>query len=475
MRARALPALALLAGAAPAAAQDVPVRRVATASALSTEPIGAVTGVRELPDGRVLLNDGARRRLLLLDTTLRAVGVVLDSLAEVENAYGTRPGALIPYRGDSTLFVDPASYVMLVLDPAGKVARVRSVPRVQDVQWLAGQGGGAGVPGTDGRGRLVYRVPARPAPPRVRPPRGVPWIPQDPDSAFVVAMDVEARRLDTLGAVRTPKRALVVRRLPGGNVDVSDKTNPLPTTDDWAVLPDGAVAFVRAIDYRVDYRNADGTWTAGPKLPFPWQRLTDADRERLVDSVRASQRRSATTQHVTQMIRWVNTYRRAYPAGFAVPEGYAMPLGFGRDWTLPPGASFPARYVFACAAGEEPTLQGTTPSCIPGPIAPGGDPPPMPTLREPQVMDAAELPSFRAPFGPGAVRADADGYLWIRPTPARPTPGGAVYDVVDRTGALADRLQLPPGYQLAGFGRGRVVFLAMRDASGVRLARVRLR
>ena len=54
----------------PALPGGIPVRRISTASAVSTEPLGVITSVRELPDGRVLLNDGARRRLLLMDTTL---------------------------------------------------------------------------------------------------------------------------------------------------------------------------------------------------------------------------------------------------------------------------------------------------------------------------------------------------------------------------------------------------------------------
>jgi hypothetical protein len=331
-----------------------PVRRIATASALSTEPIGTINSVRELPGGRVLLNDGARRRLLLMDTSLRVVGTVLDSLAEVENAYGTRPGTIIPYRGDSTLFVDPASFVMLVIDPAGKVARVRSVPRVQDVQWLTSTG--SALPGVDARGRLVHRVPARPARPTVAPPRGVPWFPQEPDSAFVVAMDLDARKQDTLGSYRTPKNPLSVRRTPNGGFDVNNVINPLPSTDEWAVLSDGAVAFVRGIDYRVDYLNPDGTRTSSPKLPYEWQRLTDADRQRMVDSVKGVQRRQAMQSYVTSMIRWVNGYGKAYPQGFAAPEGYSLPQGLSKDWKLPPGASFPQRYIYACAPGEEPRV-----------------------------------------------------------------------------------------------------------------------
>ena len=90
-------------------------------------------------------------------------------------------------------------------------------------------------------------------------------------------------------------------------------------------------------------------------------------------------------------------------------------------------------------------------------------------------MSASELPDYRPPFSGGAVRPDADGNLWIRTIPTKPVPGGPVYDIVSREGELIDRLQLVPGYSLAGFGKGRVVYLSMRDPAGVHLARVRLR
>jgi hypothetical protein len=50
-----------------------------------------------------------------------------------------------------------------------------------------------------------------------------------------------------------------------------------------------------------------------------------------------------------------------------------------------------------------------------------------------------------------------------------------VYDIVSSAGEMTDRLQLPPGYSIAGFGRGKVVYLSMRDPAGIHLARVRLR
>jgi hypothetical protein len=513
-----------------------PIQRIETASSLSTEPFGAITSVHELPDGRVLVNDGTRRRLLLMDTSLTTVRVVLDSLSEIAHSYGTRTGTLLPWRGDSIMFLDPAAFALVVLDPNAQMARVRSVWRAQDVNWLTSATGLYGFPGLDARGRIVYRVPAQPAAPAVRPPPGVPYFPPQPDSAFIVAVDLDTRRADTLGVIRIPKVEQRVRQT-GQNMFVGETViNPLPFTDQWAVLPDGRVAFVRGQDYRIEYVNADGSITSSQKLPYEWQRLADEDKQRLVDSVRTAQQRIAERDHVAAMIRWSNMYGKPYPANFTVPEGFVLPPGMGRDWILPPGVSFPQPYIYACGPGEEPPagmaamggmmmagggnismvaagagevrmMAGGPPpdgavrvtsgapggapggapattgapgatQCIPAPSAAGGAAPPPPTPRAFAVVQPQELPDYRPPLMTGAaggVRADFEGNLWVRTMLPRAVPGGAVYDIISAQGELVNRIQLPVGYTIVGFGRERVVYLSMRDPTGLRLARVRLR
>ena len=482
--------------AAPAPPPGPAIRKISTASAVSTTNLGTITSVRELSGGRVLVNDGVRRRLLLMDSSLKVLSVVLDSLSEASNFYGTRPGALFPYRGDSSLFIDPASYAMLVLDGNGGIARVRSVPRVDDVFYLTSSF--YGMPGVDDKGRLIYRIQARPAPPKVAPPPGVPYIPPEPDSAFVVRIDIDSRKVDTLGVVKIPKTELIIRQMESGGFSINQTINPLPLSDDWGVLSDGSIAFVRARDYRVEFLRPDGSKASGPKLPFEWQRMLDEDKQKLVDSVKNAQRRQMMTSFVGAMIRWVNMYNRPYPPNFTVPEGFVPPQGIQKDWKLPPGVTLPPNYIYACAPGEEPTIKpalpgaapaapmpmmgppGTpagTPSCIPAPIMiSGGQTPPPPTMRDVGVLPAQDLPDYRPPIPTnGAVRTDADGNLWIRTLPPKPMPGGLVYDIVNREGEMVDRLQTPPGYTLVGFGPGKVVYLSMRDASGIHLARVRLR
>ena len=91
------------------------------------------------------------------------------------------------------------------------------------------------------------------------------------------------------------------------------------------------------------------------------------------------------------------------------------------------------------------------------------------------MFPANELPDYRPPLPINAVRADADGNLWVRTVQMKPVPGGAVFDIVNRQGELVDRIQLPPGYNLVGFGKGKIVYLTMRDAKGLHLAKVRLK
>src|SRR5262245_22846874 len=123
-----LGALAAVVASSLADAQIPATRQLGPVSATSSEAFGANIFVRHLKDG-VLVNDVVNRRLLLFDTSLTKFTVVADSTPATANAYSGRSGGLIAYKADSTLFVDAASMSMLVIDPAGKVQRVMSVPR----------------------------------------------------------------------------------------------------------------------------------------------------------------------------------------------------------------------------------------------------------------------------------------------------------------------------------------------------------
>ena len=414
-----------------------PVRQLGPVTAVEKEPLGAISGVRQLPDGRVIVNDIVGRRVVMFDSTLSNVTVIADTTSATANAYGVRPGGLIAFRGDSTLFVDPASLSMLLIDPNGKVARVMSAPRAQDVAFLIG--GPFGNPGFDPQGRLVYR-----APPNFGvfgPPRaggggngGPPQIPTPPDSAALVRYDLATRKIDTVTYFKTPKINLTISQSPDGGVRVMSAVNPLPQGDDWALLPDGTIALVRARDFHVDWLGSDGKVTSSPKIPFNWQRLTDDQKVAFIDSAKvAIEKQRASGQLGVGGAGPQMVFRDAGPGGPGGPGGGQR--------------------------GGGPTTTTTTSA---------------PTQLPPLTMvPATDLPDYKPAFTPGATRADPDGNLWIRTSEnvdARP-----VYDVVDRQGLLVDRVQLPANRVLVGFGAGGIVYLGVRDGTTAHLEKARVK
>ncbi|MFL5556690.1 MAG: hypothetical protein ACJ78D_12930 [Gemmatimonadaceae bacterium] len=416
-----------------------PIRQLGPVTAVAKEPLRAVSSVRALSDGRVLVNDIVGRRVIMFDSLLATATVIADTTSATANAYGTRPGGLIAFRADSTLFVDPASLSMLLIDPNGKVARVMSAPRANDVGFLVG--GPFGNPGFDPQGRLVYRAPPNFGAFRGPPPSGSggAQLPNPPDSAAIVRYDLATRKVDTATFFKTPKINLTVTRTPDGGVRATSTINPLPQGDDWALLPDGTIALVRTKDYHIDWLNPDGTTTSSPKIPFQWERLSDEAKVAFIDSARVAIEKARASGQVGgggQQI--VVTGGGPPPGGGARRDG---PGGNGTVTAVGPGG--------------------------PGGAGPGGQLPPV-TLIAP-----SDLPDYKPAFAPGSTRADADGNLWIRTSQnvdARP-----VYNVINRKGELVDRVQLPANRVVVGFGAGGVVYLAVRDGSTAHLERARVK
>jgi hypothetical protein len=257
---------------------------------------------------------------------------------------------------------------------------------------------------------------------------GIPPIPEIPDSAPVLRIDLATRVVDTLGFIRTPKIKMDVQRDDNGNVRMSSMINPLPTVDDWAMTPDGSVAFVRGKDYHVDWINPDGTKASSPKIPFDWQRMTDEDKAAFIDSLKAAREKQAA----------------------AAPTA-----------VLPNGAA-PAP-----SAGGGPNIQ-----IFGGPAGAGGGPPRggLPQFQQ-SFIPASDLPDYKPPFFAGSTRADTEGNLWVRTIPTSAVAGGPVYDVINRKGELVDRVQIPANRTIVGFGPGGAVFMVNRDGTSVTIER----
>ena len=416
--------LSSLAAAAAAGAQQLPpVRLMNAPDASSPHTFGNVLAVRPLPDGQLLVNDGGNRQLVLLSAALQPAGIVADSVSGSPSSYGIRPGSLIAYVGDSSLFIDPAGLSMFVISPSGTIARVASVPRSQDAATLGAQF--SNNPGVDSQGRLVYRgLPSRGLP--MPQTKGQPFqFPDPPDSVALVRVDLATRKLDTAAFYKIAKVKMNITQNEHG-ITMMSEINPMPLIDDWAVMSDGTVAIVRGQDFHIDWVNANGSLTAAPKIPFDWQHLSDDDKIAVIDSA-----------------------RNALTAARTAAAANGQDAGGGRGAV--PADGMGQRMIVMNMAGAEATAKGTAPAGAP-------------TAPALAFVDASDLPDYRPAFGGSAARADWDDNLWIRTTATRAGAiAGPIYDVVNRKGELVDRVQIPAGRQIIGFGKSGVVYMVARE------------
>ncbi len=419
-------------------AQQMPIRQIGRLEHVSTESLASALNAISLADGRVLVNDVRGRRVLLLDSTLSHASVVADTTSATANAYGRQGGTLIRYRADSSLFIDVSSLSMLVIAPNGAVARVMSVPHPDEAQQLIGEA--FGVPGFDARGRLVYHASAgfqgnlilccveHPGHfDRSKFTHGVLDVPK-PDSALLVAVDLAARTTDTLARIRVPEMKQRIRGDDQGAVQSIERVpTPAQAADAWAVTSDGRVVVIRGGDYHADILAADGRWTSAPRIPFAWVRLDDARKAAMIDSaVRAQQ---AIVDRMNAPATGTSSVGGRGGGGGGGGGGRGGGAGGGR----------------------------------------GGTPIPA-VVGRPEL---SEVPDYLPAFEEHAALSDDEGNVWIRTSTF--ADGRPVYDVIDRHGALVDRVQLPAFRTIAGFGPG-VIYLAVRDNGGVvHLERARIR
>ena len=201
--------------------------------------------------------------------------------------------------------------------------------------------------------------------------------------------------------------------------------------DSWAVLSDGTIAFVRAQDYHVDWILPDGTKSATTKLPFDWKRLTDDDKQKLADSAKV----------VWDSLMLIRNRRNAAPA----PSR-------GDD---PNAGSLPGRGRSSGGVAA-PGQQGSIQRMVSVPLS--------------------EIPDYYPPIRQNSAMADRDGNLWILPnTSAQSQHGELVYDVLNPKKGLFERVRMPVGKSIAGFGKGGVLYLQSGDrANGFYLERAKL-
>jgi hypothetical protein len=432
------------------AQQRVPIVELSSPTASTAETFGAVLGVREGADGRLLVNDAGRYLMRLFEPNFAASKVVLDSLPGSAQSYGFWPSPLIPFTADSSLFHDDrVAGQMLVLDGHGQIVRALPAGKMGLLEQARF---------TDGKGRVFTRfaggvarlvaIPlsgliARPQMPG-RPggsisgrgggdpgaPTKLMSITNRSDSLPIVRIDLDSRRVDTVEYLIEPQDSRSVAAPNGGGKTVlvygrsgavesmKQVINPLYAIDEWAVLSDGTIAVVRGHDYHVDWTHSDGTRTASPKLPYEWKQLTDGDKQRLIDSTR----RVVDSLDALALANFLNPPARDSNTKLNCPRG--CPITDAERARIGPNfRQFPY-----------------------------------------EIVPLSQIADYWPPIRKGAALPDRDGNLWILPRATSLSKNGElIYDVVNPKQGLVRRVRLPAGRAIAGFGKGGVVYLQAGD------------
>jgi hypothetical protein len=535
------PAAALLVSAANAGfAQDstakVPIKALGPIEAKATTPISNITNVRALSTGAVYVNDFQQRQLLLFDPTLQTTRIIADTLS-APIPYGQRNIGLLPFVGDSTIIVDPATYALLVLNARGEIARVMAPPRPADINLLAGMQ--AGTYAFDNKGRMVYRVNAAQGGGRGGAPnmqmmmmaggamggggrggdggrggqpaggaRGFTPPPQ-PDSAAIVRADFDTRKVDTVAHISIPKTAFATTTTADGGTRLTARINPLPQGDDWVLTKDGSIAIIRVLDYRVDFVKEDGTRQLAPKIPFDWKRLDEKEKQTLVDSMKTIATR--ITEQMSTQIQG-NNFRAVFEpvAPEELPDFYppirqntSRADADGNIWILPTTTAQTNVLALAAQAlaGQGGGGRGGFPGGVGGPPGGGrggdagavrggavagaavaggrvtGAAGAAAGARGGAVADAAARrgagADSAARAGAAAGRGGANPMQALQALATAAPTAGLIYDIVNSKGELVERVQLPAGRTIVGFGPGGVVYLAVREGRGMVLERAR--
>ena len=436
---------------------SVPVLDLPEPTVRTADRLGAVLGLRQTADGKVLVNDALHRQMLLFDTLLANRIVALDSVDGTSTSYGPRAVPLIPFIGDSSLFVDLKSRTVVVLDGHGRIARTIALPRPQDIVALVGA-----TSGFDTKGRLVFRGgrPTSGPPTRMPTPSS-----EASDSLVLLRADFDARRVDTVGRIARPAMKLTTQKSRGGAVYTVRALDPLRPVDEWAVLANGSIALVRGHDYHIDWIDADGTTRSSAKLPFEWKRLADDEKRKLDDSLRTAQDSLLAKGYPGAE----TVMRSGGPCGS--PDG-----GRGAPGITDGGGRAGGRS--GGGAGGPPPPANASCLQVLSSIAPMVGSPAaydaMPPLAD--LYRAAPASDYAQPIRMNATVADQDDNLWILPRVSTLSRRGElVYDVVNAKGELFERVRLPLGRAIAGFGKGGVVYLTSGDMpNGYHLERTHL-
>lgn len=258
---RSLPLVALLYCITLSTQNREPRRLVGSEIRIGKE-VSLISGVRELRDGRLLISDAKRANVLLVNPAAGSA-TVLGSVGADSNQYA-QPGGFYSGMGDTTLLLDRGQARFLVISPAGAIITSRSIKR-------------RGFSSSSSADRDLQRLDARGFAYFTETRQGLRLNAGEEvtDTAVLLRFDAARQRADTVALLRQARRRITQAT---ANMTTSQAMYGAPV-DEWGVAPDGRIAVVRAVPYRIEWYGLDGTVVRGPVIATDAIPFTQAERD----------------------------------------------------------------------------------------------------------------------------------------------------------------------------------------------------
>lgn len=299
------------------AQSDPTPRRLAAPEASFAGDFSAMSGARELPDGRVLLTDFREPAVYVIDLR-RRTRTKLGRTGSGPGEY-RQPGGIYSGPSDTLFVLDRGQPRVLLVNAAGAIVGMRSVElrgtsssSDQDLDFKR----------VDAKARAYFAGESS-----LRSlVRG-----DGPQPTPLLRLEPASQRLDTITTLQPPETRIISAER---NM-IRSRTVVFSPQDGWGLAPDGRVAVVRARPYRVEWIHPDGRVTRGPEIGVQAVPVTDADREAF------EEQRAARSPGVAQMGQRIAT---TAPSGGTLFAPTKPPFDHEQIIVSPDGRVFVMRY-----------------------------------------------------------------------------------------------------------------------------------
>ena len=242
------------------------------------EPFTQVSGVRELPGGRVLVSDLRDKIVQLVDFATGAARPVGREGQGPEEYL--MPAGLYPMPDGGALLQDFGNRRFLTIGPDGKIGKAISPPQPPAPTGGAARGGGLLIGAlidaraSDGRGNLYFQGMALPGGPNTDPVDSIPIMRWD-----------RAQSVDTVAwlPVTDAMRPQVARSGNAMSVRIGGNRAWAQQVQ-WGVAADGRIALVEPEPYRVTWIQGRRR-TSGPAVATSPIKVTEADKKEYRDQM----------------------------------------------------------------------------------------------------------------------------------------------------------------------------------------------